>query len=183
MVREDLVFQIVREGELLPLWIDEISNLPVSIRPLYQCKYGCSEYGRYPSCPPHTGTFDEITRFIKSYKWFILVTTENTFLYETDITISAFDEYKRVFQEKLINIQKALYGVNLFHAFPLFPGSCSLCPVCGMPERCFRPQDVRPAVSAMGIELIDYLQEREHKLGKLNIPLHTDRLFSIILLE
>ena len=183
MVSKELVFQVIREGGLLPVYADEIRNLPISIRPLYQCKFGCSEYGKYPSCPPNTGAFDDIKRFVKTYKWFIVVTTESTFRYNSDFYLQEFNSYKRVFQEKLINIQKVLYSMGFFHAFPLFPGSCKLCATCGMPERCFRPQDVRPAVSAMGIELMDYLQMRRHILDKLNIPLHTNRLFSIILLE
>ena len=180
---KDLVFKIVREGGLLPVSIDEVRNLRVSVRPLYQCKFGCPEFGKYPSCPPNTGTFDDIKRFVETYKWFILVTTEGTFRYNSDSSMQEFNSYKRVFQERLINIQKSLYGIGLFHAFPLFPGSCKLCTVCGMPERCFRPQDIRPAVSAMGIELMDYLQMQSHILEKLNIPLHTSRLFSIIFLE
>ncbi|NOZ92553.1 MAG: hypothetical protein GXO59_04705 [Dictyoglomi bacterium] len=175
-MKDDYIFQIVKAEGLEPISIDEISHLPISIKPLYMCKFGCKEYGNYPSCPPYTGTYEDIVRFWQSYSRFVLVTTQDEF--DED-----FDMYKRNFQYKLINIQRKLRDMGFYYVFPLFPGSCRLCKVCGMPHECYRPQDVRPSVSAMGVELISYLQERTSEIDKVNIYLHTRRLFSIILLE
>jgi len=172
---KDKVFPIIRECGLEPLCIDSVKHLPISIRPLYMCKFGCPEYGKYPSCPPYTGSFDDILRFWESYNAFVLVTT--TYEFDDD-----FDAYKRNFQYKLINIQKRLQGSNFPYAFAMFPGSCRLCKVCGMPKECYRPWDIRPSVSGMGVELLRYLQQKASKINKVNIYLHTRRLFSIILL-
>jgi len=176
MVDEKTVWTIIEKGRLTPAFIDRVESLSISIRPLYMCKFGCPEYGKYPSCPPYVGSIHENRAFVREYEYFVLVTTPEEFGDD-------FDGYKRMYQERLLNIQKDLIKAGYFYAFALFPGSCRLCKVCGMPDTCYRRSDVRPSVSAMGIELLPYLQSKETVLQKLNISLHTRRLFSIIFLE
>ncbi len=173
----EIIENILEKYELVLIKVDDVSSLPISYRTVYMCKFGCDQYGKYPSCPPNTGTPEEIRAFWDSYKKFILVTTKYTW------DALSFDEYKRKFQISLINIQKELLTKGWFYAFALFPGSCRLCKECGMPSLCYRPSDVRPAVSGMGVNMMLYLQRLKNELALLNIPLHIERLFSIILLE
>ena len=170
MNKDDNVHKIIVSENLYPIMKDKVEHLYISSRPLYMCRFGCPEYSKYPSCPPHTGTFNEKLSFWHAYQLFILVTTEDSF------TSSSFMEYKRHFQRKLISVERKLRASGLWYAFALFPGSCSLCKLCEMPNRCLRPQDVRPALCGMGVEIIKYMRE-------MNISLHTNKLFSIILLD
>jgi len=170
MNKDDYVYQIIVSENLYPVIKDKVEHLDISSRPIYMCRFGCPEYGKYLSCPPYTGTFDEKLSFWNAYEVFVLVTTENSF------TSESFKDYKRHFQQKLVSVEKKLRASGFWYAFALFPGSCSLCDICSMPQECVRPQDVRPALSGMGVEVINYML-------KMNISLHTNKLFSIILLD
>lgn len=170
MNKDNYVYQVIVSENLYPVIKDKVENLDISSRPLYMCRFGCPEYGKYLSCPPYTGSFDEKLSFWNAYEVFILITTKDSF------TSESFIEYKRYFQQKLVSVEKKLRASGFWYAFALFPGSCSLCDICRMPQECVRPHDVRPALSGMGIEIIKYMR-------KMNISLHTNKLFSIILLD
>ncbi len=109
----------------------------VSEQVRYKCQFGCRYYQRNKMCPPHTPPVPEFREVILRYDHALLVRTVPEMLHALILKLER---------------QAFLHGHPL--ALGLIEGPCSLCDKCSGPNApCFRPEQARPSMEGMGIDV------------------------------
>jgi predicted metal-binding protein len=102
-----------------------------------KCAYGCSQYGRRWSCPPHAmdqGGFEEL---LQCYSRALLVAGQPPL---------------RSFQEQLLELEREAFLGGYKKALAFSGGPCSWCDSCAEGE-CRFPEKRRPSLEACGCDV------------------------------
>jgi predicted metal-binding protein len=102
-----------------------------------KCAYGCSQFGKRWSCPPHSmdqGGFEEL---LGCYSRALLVAGQPPL---------------RDFQEKLLSLEKEAFLGGFKKALVFSGGPCCWCDTCP-PERCSFPEQRRPSLESCGCDV------------------------------
>ena len=114
----------------------------------WKCQYGCSEYGRHLTCPPHSPTPAVTRKVLDEYEYAILLHGERT----------------APLRDIGAELELRIFLAGYYKAFALLCGPCSACGACAVVEdcnedephhkvRCRHPEKARPAMEAAGIDV------------------------------
>ncbi|MEJ5378398.1 MAG: DUF2284 domain-containing protein [bacterium] len=111
-------------------------------RSFLKCRFGCSRWGRYWTCPPHLGLSPEM--FMDAFA-----------RYRKALVIKATDP--KVGQDVALAIEKeAMLSFGAGFAFAL--ALCVQCESCAYPEPCRFPHLARPSMDALGMDIAKTLE-------------------------
>jgi predicted metal-binding protein len=102
-----------------------------------KCAYGCSQYGRRWSCPPHSLDQAGFEELLGCYSRALLVAGQPPL---------------RAFQESLLELEKEAFLVGFKKALAFSGGPCSWCDECPT-ERCSHPDKRRPSLESCGCDV------------------------------
>jgi len=147
-----------------------ISTKNIVIEPWVQlkCRFGCSKFGKYKTCPPYTPTYKE--------------TQELMDCYESAILIEGQPPAKQ-FEEMLLHIEHKANFAGFYKAFSLNAGPCPLCAECDVEGSCVRPQDARPSMEACGIDVFKTVRNNGFEIKFLEHKNEYVKYFGLLLLE
>lgn len=103
-----------------------------------KCQYGCLNYGKNLSCPPFSQEPDATRRMLSEYSWALWITGE------TDYQVA----------EASWRLESTAFFLGYYKAFGMAAGPCKLCPTCDLSNGCRFPNRARPAMEALGINVI-----------------------------
>jgi len=150
------------------------STIVVDERVRLKCEVPkCAHYSQYLTCPPHVMDVETFSKILSLYAWGLLVQVEAESIDSTDKTGSIISEFvlkenarpHRPYQLKLLNIvetvEKAAFKKGLRFAAGFTGGECVLCERCvdnKSADPCRHPFRARPAMEAVGIDVIKTAQ-------------------------
>jgi predicted metal-binding protein len=109
-----------------------------------RCQFGCSEYGRCLTCPPHAPTPETTRKILDEYRAAILLHG---------------DQWELV-REIGRALERQIFLAGYYKAFAFLCGPCWLCKTCvavrpvgGKRAECPHPDRARPAMEASGIDV------------------------------
>ena len=102
-----------------------------------KCAYGCSEYGRRWSCPPHSLDQAGFAELLEDYSRALLVAGQPPL---------------RAFQEQLLALEKEAFLAGCKKALVFSGGPCCWCESCP-PDRCAFPEKRRPSLESCGCDV------------------------------
>ncbi len=142
----------------------------VIIEPWVQlkCRYGCSRYGKFNTCPPFTPSYKETQELLNCYKTAILVEGQPP---------------GREFKEMLLNIEHKANFAGFYKAFALSAGPCPLCIECNIDEPCVKPKDARPSMEACGIDVFRTVRNNGFEIEFLEHKNEYVKYFGLLLLD
>lgn len=114
-----------------------------------KCLFGCGEYGRNASCPPHVPPVSDCERFFRDY------TAAAVFHFVTAAdSPQAHQEWTRKTNRELLKLERAVFLSGYQKAFLLLVEPCNLCANCsGERGTCHNPRSARPTVEAFGMDV------------------------------
>ena len=109
-----------------------------------RCEYGCSEYGRCLTCPPHSPTPEATRKVLDEYRSGILLHGKKTGL------------LRKIGRA----LEREAFLAGCYKAFAYLCGPCDQCTTCvavrrksGRMRFCEHPELARPAMEAAGIDV------------------------------
>ena len=138
----------------------------------------CGNYRTNHMCPPLVGTLDDARAQLARF--------DHAYLLQYTEVLNVSEDWEGVVRtklelhEKILELEGRLRGEGLDTVWGLIGGSCGLCIPCtaaegeprGRPEKpCTRPEDARPSMEALGIDVLAVLAD----LG-LDNNFHPDRI-------
>ncbi len=132
-----------------------------------KCKYGCEEYGKKLTCPPHSPSFEEMKEILREYNSALLLHGHLSW------------QMRYITAE----IEKMAFSLGYYKAFGLGAGPCKLCENCDTAHSCVRTMEARPSMEACGIDV--YQTARNHNLKIETLKNHNEEanIYGLILLE
>jgi len=114
-----------------------------------KCLFGCVEYSKTGTCPPHTPSVAECERFFKEYK------TGAVFHFEKAVPKPEDRHgWTRDLNLRLSKLERQVFLSGYVRAFLLFMDSCTICPECaGTRAGCKEPRRARPTPEAMAVDV------------------------------
>jgi predicted metal-binding protein len=128
-----------------------------------KCMYGCREYGKTASCPPHVPSVSECERFFREY---------------TDAAIFHFEKKMKKPEDRfawtrkvnlcLIKLEREVFLSGFEKAFLLFMDSCGMCEKCsGDRATCKQPSLSRPTPEAMAVDVFSTVRNAGYPIEVL----------------
>ena len=157
--------------EIISIKQFSVKNIVVQDWPLLKCAFGCDSYNKNWACPPGIDGPEVLRKSLKDYKKALLVVGKSR-------TVA---DQKR-FMKEVLKFEKELFLNNYYKAFSLMPGPCGLCVKCTHPKKCRHPNDMRPDMTGMGVDLFATLKKLKIVMKVLKKP-QEFKTYAIILLE
>lgn len=130
----------------------DIADIEFDPRTLLKCMFGCSDWGKGPTCPSRPGSLKpwEYEELFKKYSWGIIIHSHN----------------KKVSQDVSFEIERKAFVDGYYMAFSL--SDCSNCKECvGLKgHECANVRKARPAFHSVGIDVFKTVR-------KFNLPILT----------
>jgi predicted metal-binding protein len=148
--------------------IIDAKNVVVGNRVRLKCVYGCDNYGRWLTCPPHTPTPDYTREMLGEYSKGLLMQIENI----------SFTEQKEIgvkFSAIVTNLEREIFLDGYYKVLGMVSGTCKLCRICDTMKTCKHPYEARPSIEACGI---DVYQTARNSGFTLEVVKSKDSLFS-----
>jgi predicted metal-binding protein len=144
----------------------------------WKCQYGCSEYGKHLTCPPHSPTPDVTRKVLDEYQYAILLRGERT------APLRAIGA----------ELELRLFLAGYYKAFALLCGPCSSCGTCaimddykeGEPDykvRCRHPEKARPAMEAAGIDVFATTRAAGFPIEVISTAVCKQNYYALVLVE
>lgn len=129
-------------GQAHSLGFHAVAELvPAGIKPeawvTAKCAYGCSQYGKRWSCPPHSMERAGFQELLGCYSRALLVAGQPPL---------------RGFQERLLELEKGAFLGGFKKALAFTGGPCSWCESCP-DDRCTYPEKRRPSLESCGCDV------------------------------
>jgi predicted metal-binding protein len=114
-----------------------------------KCRYGCTEYGRTATCPPHAPSVEDCARFFKEYR------RAAVFHFEKKVDRP---EDRHAWSRKLglalLKLEQEVFFAGHVKTFLVFMDSCNMCLECaGSPAVCKEPKLARPTADALAMDV------------------------------
>ena len=132
-----------------------------------KCKYGCDEYGKKLTCPPHAPTYEEMKKILGEYNKALLLHGHLSW------------QMRYVTAE----IEKHAFSLGFYKAFGLGAGPCKLCENCETASACVRTAEARPSMEACGIDVYQTVRNHNLKIETLKNKLDEVNIYGLVLLE
>lgn len=132
-----------------------------------KCKYGCEEYGKKLTCPPHSPSFEEMKEILMEYNRALLL------------------HGRLSWQMRYITaeIEKMAFSLGFYKAFGLGAGPCKLCENCATTLSCVRTMEARPSMEACGIDVYQTARNHNLKIETLKNKNEEVNIYGLVLLE
>ena len=129
-------------------WIDP-EDIVVSQWVRMKCMFGCDEYGRTATCPPHVPSIPECERFFSEYSRAVV------FHFSTRVDKPRDRHaWTRKISADLLKLERELFCAGHEKAFMVLLDSCTLCSDCtGDRATCKEPEMARPSPEALGVDV------------------------------
>ena len=138
---------------------------------LWRCQFGCTDYGKYYSCPPCTPTIEQTRQMLDSYNRVILLHLQWSLGRRGEQEIKGY-------MENVVALEQQLELDGFYRAFSMLTGRCLFCKECALTRNhpCSFPKKARPAMEGCGIDIY----QTAHRLGLPMYPLrHADDVRNI----
>ncbi|NOY53226.1 MAG: DUF2284 domain-containing protein [Deltaproteobacteria bacterium] len=134
---------------------------------VWKCRYGCEDFGRTHTCPPHSPTRKETADLLQEYETALLIQADRSFRVR----------YLAYF------LEREAFLSGYYKAFGMGAGPCRLCDSCDVRAPCRRPEEARPSMEACGIDV--YATVRRHGLAvtPLKDENEAQHSFGLVLLQ
>ncbi len=132
-----------------------------------KCKYGCEEYGKKLTCPPHSPSYDEMKKILGEYSTALLLHGHLSW------------QMRYVTAE----VEKQAFSLGFYKAFGLGAGPCKLCDNCTTASACIRTTEARPSMEACGIDVYQTVRNHHLKIETLKDKLDEVNIYGLVLLE
>ena len=173
----DFLLELARNLGAVEAKIISSDKIVVEDRVVLKCRSGCHLYGQKFVCPPFTPTPDEFRKMLKEHEHVLITKFRAESEAEEDVSKSllrnrfdpdiclelkertkqffdAWDEDKRRFHLKMLELEKAAFNRGYTLALAFTPGSCALCPKgCNMKGACTHLSMARYPEHALGINI------------------------------
>lgn len=139
----------------------------------------CHSYNRNWSCPPATGTLEDLRNRCTSYQYGILVQTVGT--REDEFDFETISTTLKRHEETFTKLAKTLKA-NLPDLMPMGIGACQKCEKCTWPDApCRFPEDVFPPMEACGLLVSQICKDNnvQYYYGKDGISFTSCFLFNL----
>lgn len=136
MVKDDELIAKAKELGALDAKIITPKLIEVAHWVRLKCRYGCSDYGKWKTCPPYTPDADEMRKILAEYEKAIIMVSDS------------HDNATKLARDMMFY----LYSKRIFKAFPLGSGRCRLCETC-TPDDCKHPELAYPSMEACSIDV------------------------------
>jgi predicted metal-binding protein len=168
-----------REAGAADARIIPASGIVVEDRVRQKCRMGCSEYGKYLTCPPYAPPVEDFRKSLGDYQYALLVkfNSETEFAEEIRYSFlqilidpSAPEESKksavafigaylaetRNLHRVMLDLEKTAFNAGFPFALTTICGpGCRLCETCNVQEgRCTRPTMMRFTPEGLGINVV-----------------------------
>lgn len=166
----DIVLNTAKKHGIDEALIIYTSKVEIKNWLVMKCRYGCKYYGKNHSCPPYTVSPEETRNLMREYTRAVLVIGRDN---------SGQDS--KLFKKAMLDIENALVLNNFNKALALTTGPCIGCEECLHTDHCPFPEQKRPALEGMGIDIL-----ATAKKFKRNIDIQTQQNFpnfGLILLD
>jgi len=121
-----------------------------------KCMFGCSDYGKWRTCPPYTPDADLMKSILNEYRKVLLMTSQD---HNTATKLA-------------VDMMFWFYSRGNFKAFPLGSGHCRLCRQCDI-NNCKHPELAYPSMEACSIDVFATAETNKIPLKDNNgNPLH-----------
>lgn len=129
-----------------------------------KCLYGCVEYGRTATCPPHAPSVEDCERFFKEYRRAVVFHFEKKVDRPEDR-----HAWSRKIDLALLKLEQEIFMAGLFKAFLMYMDSCNICLECsGGPAGCKEPKLARPTPDALGIDVFTTVRKLGYPIEVLS---------------
>jgi predicted metal-binding protein len=129
-------------------WLDA-ADVVVSQWVRMKCLYGCVEYGRTATCPPHTPSVAECAQFFREYRRIAVFHFEKRVDRPEDR-----HAWSRKLNLDLLKVEHEVFKAGYEKAFLLFLDSCNVCLECpGGQSGCKEPKLARPTPDALAMDV------------------------------
>lgn len=132
-----------------------------------KCKYGCNEYNKKLTCPPHSPSYDEMKEILKEYSNALLLHGHMSWQMRYMIT----------------KMEEKAFSMGFYKAFGLGAGPCQLCEHCDTISTCIRTEEARPSMEACGIDVYQTVRNLNLKIETLTNKTDEVNIYGLILLE
>lgn len=132
-----------------------------------KCKYGCEEYGKKLTCPPHSPSHEEMREILGEYSKALLLHGHLSW------------QMRYITAE----IEKMAFSIGFYKAFGLGAGPCKLCENCVTTTTCIRTMEARPSMEACGIDVYQTVRNHNLKIETLKNSSEEVNIYGMILLE
>jgi predicted metal-binding protein len=123
-------------ADAVPFTPDDIVFEP---RTILKCMYGCSDWGKGPTCPSRPGSLMpwEYEPLLRRYRWGVIVHSPD----------------KKIAQEASYALEQQAFVDGYYLAFSM--SDCACCTECvGLKDKpCANPKKARPAFHSVGIDV------------------------------
>ena len=129
-----------------------------------KCRFGCRDYAKTATCPPHVPSLPECKRFFLEYEEAVLFHFSKTVAKPEDR-----HEWTRSINNRLLKLERAVFIAGYERAFVLFIDPCNLCEECsGTPADCKISHKARPAPEALGVDLFSTVRKCGYEVEVLS---------------
>jgi predicted metal-binding protein len=144
-----------------------------------KCRFGCPDYGRTASCPPHLPSVEECRRFFRDYREAAVFHFQKKVAKPED----RFD-WTRSVNRQLLKLEREVFLRGMEKAFLLFMDSCNLCPECAStPLGCKLPKMARPTADALAMDIYTSVRRLGYPLQVLSDYSQTMNRYAFLLIQ
>jgi len=172
------VDSILRQAGLCDcLWVAP-SSMTVSQWVRMKCMFGCPDYGKNASCPPHVPSVQECRELLGEYSHAVLIHLV------CDVHSEERGSWCASYQKLLVEAERQIFLAGHEKAFLLSFDNCNLCGECTAdPRDCRLPYMRRPTMEAFAIDVYSSVRRLGYSISvKKDREEKPDR-FALLLVE
>lgn len=180
-----LLRELVAEGrkhDITDIFPIDIDKIVVAEWVNLKCRYGCARYNTSWCCPPATPDPERTRRILSEYSTALLLVGS-----KSHQNFAVNNAKKRSVQVRCwkgtIVMERRLFLEGYYKVFSLVGECCALCKKCTYPQDCRFPQEKRPSVESLSIDVIGTLQNLGLNSQVAINKADTFNYYGIILLE
>jgi predicted metal-binding protein len=163
---EDLMRKALQAGaqkaSLIP-----VRSVVVASWVAWKCRYGCKDFGRSHTCPPHSPSYKDTSLFLQEFRSALLVQADQSFRVRYLVYL----------------LEREAFLNGFYKAFGMGAGPCRLCDTCDVQFPCRRPEEARPSMEACGIDVYRTVRENGYAVEPLRDSGGPQHSYGLVLLE
>ena len=166
--RGKYVGMALREGAADAVGFD-VSDIAFDSRTLLKCMFGCSDWGKGPTCPSRPGSpsLAQYREMLEKFRWGVIVHSSD----------------KRTAQRVSMALERQAFLDGYYFAFSM--SDCALCEPCAGcgGEPCRFPKLARPAFHSVGIDVFRTVRAFGLPIETLSSPDQPQNWYSAVFIE
>ncbi len=144
-----------------------------------KCMFGCPDYGKNASCPPHVPAVTDCELFFREYKKAAVFHFRKSFAQPEDR-----HAWTRRVNRGLLELERAVFLSGHHRAFLLFMDTCGFCSPCaGNRRECKEPRAARPTPEAMAVDVFSTVRKTGYSIEVLTDTTQAMDRFAFLLVE